>query len=77
MGRGGAGFGACCIVLRCGGGVILSCRDRILYCSQERSISLLLPSHYYCTKLQWISLCYTIYMHITELKGSEVNDKLK
>ncbi len=47
MGRGGAGFGACCIVLRCGGGVILSCRDRIPYCSQERSISLLLPSHYY------------------------------
>lgn len=41
MGRGGAGLGACYIVLRCGGGVILSCRDRILYCSQERSISLL------------------------------------
>lgn len=63
MGRGGAGFGACCIVLRCGGGVILSCRDRILYCFHSPAISLLL-----CTKLQWISLCYTIYMHITELK---------
>lgn len=62
MGRGGAGFGACCIVLRCGGGVIFSCRDRILYCSHSPAISLLL-----CTKPQWISLCYTIYMHITEL----------
>lgn len=63
MGRGGAGFGACYIVLRCGGGVILSCRDRILYCFHSPAISLLL-----CTKLQWKSLCYTIYMHITELK---------
>lgn len=41
MGGGGAGFGACCIVLRCGGGVILSCRDRILYCSHSPAISLL------------------------------------
>ena len=63
MGRGGGRFWCVLYCFTVWGGVILSCRDRILYCSQERSFSLLL-----CTKLQWKSLCYTIYMHITELK---------